>query len=143
MKGTAPSRSPDLLADRYGRDRRRGRPLLVAAVSVLALAGLAWVAWAAWFQGNPDVQSGLVRSRVVDAHHVSADIAVSFRTPHIVADCLVQAQASDHTVVGELDFRVGPVASEHITVHKTMRTERPAVVVSLVGCTTPDQKRPR
>ena len=132
-----------LMDQRYGTRRPGRRRFVVALTVVLAGAGLAWVAWAFWLQSTPDVQSGLVRTHVDGPHRVSADVAVSFRTPHIVASCLLQAQGADHSVVGELNFRVGPAADEHVTVRRSMRTERPAVVVNLVGCTTPDQKRPR
>jgi hypothetical protein len=142
MKDTAASPRPDLMAERYGRPRGRRR-LAVGITAVLAAAGLGWLVWAVWLESTPDVQSGLVRTQVVGPHRVTADVAVSFGGPHVVASCVLQAQADDHSVVGELNFRVGPEADEHVTVHKSMRTERPAVTVNLVGCTTPDQQRPR
>ena len=132
-----------LLADRYGRGRTgRGRLLVVLAV-VLALVGGGWLAWAVWLESNPEVQSGLLRSQVVDAHHVTADVQVAFGSHRVVADCVLQAMAADHSVVGELNFHVGPAAGRQVVVRKQMRTERTAVVVDLVGCTTPDQPKPR
>ena len=142
MDDTAASLRADLMAERYGRPPGRRRVALVLA-AVLAIAGLGWLAWAVWLESTPDVQSGLVRTHVDGPHRVTADVALSFGNPHVVASCVLQAQADDHSVVGELNFRVGPVASEHVTVRKSMRTERPAVTVNLVGCTTPDQRRPR
>jgi hypothetical protein len=120
--------------------------VLVAVGVVLAVVGGGWLTWAVWLQSTPQVQSGLVRSRVLDAHRVSADIEVDFGTRHVVADCLLQALAVDHSVVGELNFRVPAPGAPHpaqVTVHRTLRTERRATVVNLVGCTTPEQKQPR
>jgi hypothetical protein len=142
MKDTAASPRADLMAQRYGRSPARRR-LAVVVAAVLAAAGLGWLTWAVWLESTPDVQSGLVRTQVDGPHRVTADVAVSFSGPHVVASCVLQAQAADHSVVGELNFRVGPVADEHATLPKSMRTERPAVTVDLVGCTTPDQQRPR
>jgi hypothetical protein len=142
MKGTAASPARDLMAERYGR--RPGRRLLAVVVgAVLVVAGLVWLVWAVWLESTPQVQSGLVRSNVAGPHRVSAVVAVSFGSRHTVASCLLQAMAADHSVVGELNFRVGPSADEHLTVHRSMRTERPAATINLVGCTTPEQKRPR
>ena len=50
----------------------------------------------------------------------------------------VKAFAEDHTVVGEATFT--PVAGRN---EVTLRTERRATSVESVGCTTPDQPRPR
>jgi hypothetical protein len=130
------------MAERYGRGTGRRR-VFAAVVTVLVVAGLGWLAWAVWVESTPDVQSGLVRTHVDGPHRVTADIAVSLRTPQTVASCLVQAMAADHSVVGELHFKVGPEPDKQATVRRSMRTERPAVTVNLVGCTTPGQQRPR
>ena len=134
-----------LLEERYGSRRPGTRRLLVAIGVVLALVGGGWLVWAVWLESNPQVQSGLVRSRVVDDHRVSADVQIEFGARRVVADCLLQALAADHSVVGELNFRVRSPRPprDQVVLHETMRTERRAPVVNLVGCTTPDQQRPR
>ncbi|HEY6935222.1 MAG TPA: DUF4307 domain-containing protein [Marmoricola sp.] len=135
--------SDTLLAERYGGRGPRHRRLLLAIALVLAVLGGGWLVWAVWLESNPQVQSGLVSTRVRNDHAVTAQVQVAFGGPHIVADCLLQALAADHSVVGELNFRAGPSRAGRITVNRTFRTERRATVVNLVGCTTPDQRRPR
>ena len=130
------------MSDRYGTAAPVRRRLAIAFSSLVGLIGLAWLAWAMWFQTNPDVQSSLSTFEVVDAHTVSATVAVRTSGPDVAANCLVRAVGLDHSVVGELNFRITRVTG---TVHRrvTVRTEREATSVEMVGCTTKDQARPR
>jgi uncharacterized protein DUF4307 len=79
---------------------------------------------------------------VVDSHAVKASVAVRTANEDVRASCLVRATGADHSVVGELNFVVTGVKG---TVHRdvTLRTEREATTVEMVGCTTKDQSRPR
>ena len=54
------------------------------------------------------------------------------------ASCRVRALAEDHSIVGELAFT--PTDGRNDV---EVRTERRATSVELIGCTTPDQQRPR
>ena len=130
------------MSERYGTADPARRRLLIAASGLVGLVALAWLAWATWFQTNPDVQSSLRTFEVVDAHTVTASVAVRTSDTHVDANCLVRAVGLDHSVVGELNFRVSGVSG---TVHRTvtLRTEREATSVEMVGCTTKDQARPR
>ena len=56
----------------------------------------------------------------------------------VVASCTLRAFADDHTTVGELAFE--PVDGRN---EVTVRTERRATSVTLLGCTAPGQPRPR
>jgi hypothetical protein len=95
-----------------------------------------------WFQSTPDVQSALRSFEVVDSHTVTASVTVKPHADDVVANCLVRAVGGDRSVVGELNFRV---TGAEDTVHRdvTVRTERKATSVEMVGCTTKDQPRPR
>ena len=56
----------------------------------------------------------------------------------MVASCTLRAFAEDHSTVGELAFE--PVDGRN---EVTLRTERRATSVTLLGCTAPGQPRPR
>jgi hypothetical protein len=126
------------LAERYGAPSRVRRPLVVAVVAVLAVAGVAWLAWVMDFHGRPEVSSQMVGYDVSGPHAATATFTVVRRDAGISASCLLRALASDHSVVGELTLPVdsGPTSA---TLRATVRTERRAGSVELVGCSTPDR----
>ncbi len=130
--------APDRVADRYGRPSPWRRTAVVAASVVVGALALVWLAWTTVFHASPDVSSDLVRWEVVDDHAVTAHVDVVIRDGDDTATCRVKAFAEDHTVVGEATFT--PVAGRN---EVTLRTERRATSVESVGCTTPDQPRPR
>ena len=134
---TAPSSSGPDLADRYGTPSPVRRRVLVGALALLVAGGLAWLAWAAWFHATPAVQSELVAWAVVDDHEVGASVNVELED-EAQASCLVRAIAADHTTVGEVAFE--PVDGRN---EVSVRTERRATSVELVGCTADGQPRPR
>jgi Domain of unknown function (DUF4307) len=103
---------------------------------VAAACGAARVG-ATLFHATPAASSELVGWEVVDDHSVSARVDVVLRDDPD-ASCAVRAIAADHTTVGEASFT--PVAGRNVVV---VRTERRATSVESIGCTTPDQRRPR
>jgi hypothetical protein len=134
----------DSLTERYGAPSPVARHALVTVIVVVAAAFLGWLAWTALFHGDPDVTSEMVSSTVDDEHQVTARVDVRLDDEDVVATCLLRAIAEDHTVVGELHFDVRAGDLEDGTVlEREIRTERRATSVEAVGCTTPDQQRPR
>jgi hypothetical protein len=125
------------LAERYGSARTGYRPVVVGAVVVVATAFLGWLAWAAWFHGTPDVESELTGYTVVDLHESTARVTVVLGDG-VDATCRVRALAGDHTTVGELSFRPEDGRNE-----VSIRTEREATAVELIGCTAEGQPRPQ
>jgi Domain of unknown function (DUF4307) len=126
------------LGDRYGASAPwRGRVLL-GAVVVLAAAFLGWLGWVVWAQSTPEVESRMVGYSVRDEHAALATVEVTLGDD-VEATCELRAYAEDHTIVGELTFR--PERSGRS--ERTVRTERRATSVELVGCTAPGQNRPR
>ncbi|WP_416954126.1 DUF4307 domain-containing protein [Nocardioides sp. T5] len=125
------------LADRYGAPARWRRPTAVGLAVLLAVVGLTWLGWTAWFHGSPDVRSEVVTFEVTDDHQVEARVDVVL-ADGVEASCRVRALAEDKTAVGELAFT--PVDGVNEVV---IRTERRATSVEKLGCTTPDQPRPR
>jgi hypothetical protein len=75
-------------------------------------------------------------------HAVTATYTVVRRDTGVRATCLLQALAEDHSVVGELTVPVtsGPAERQ---LRSTVRTERRAGSVALVGCSTSDQRARR
>ena len=132
----------DALADRYGTAGPGRRRAVIIASGVVGVVALAWVAWAAWSQSTPDVQSSLRAYDVVDTHSATASILVKPTSRDVSASCLVRAFGVDHTVVGEVNFKVADEPRAVIR-NVRIRTEREATGVELVGCTTADQGRPR
>ena len=125
------------LADRSGAPARWRRPAVVALAVVLAVVGLTWLGWTAWFHGSPDVRSEVVTFEVTGDHQVETRVDVQL-VDGVEASCRVRALAEDKTAVGELAFT--PVNGVNEVV---IRTERRATSVEKLGCTSPDQPRPR
>ncbi len=130
------------LADRYGRPSRARRPVLLLVIGVLVLAAAAWLVWVTTFHSRPAVTSELVGYDVRGQHAVVASYQVVRHDADVRATCLLRAVASDHAVVGERSVLVaGRTADERVTT--TVRTEREATSVDLVGCTASGQSRQR
>jgi Domain of unknown function (DUF4307) len=134
---TEPAPAPSDLSERYGAPAPWRRPVLIAAMTALALVFLAWVAWVAWSHGTPAAESELVSFEVVSDSSAVAHIDVQLEDD-VEASCRVRAFAEDHTTVGEISFT--PVQGSNDV---EIRTERRATSIDLIGCTTPDQERPR
>jgi Domain of unknown function (DUF4307) len=135
---------PDSLSERYGAPSPIARRALLTGVVAVAAAFLGWLAWTAIWHGDPDATSDLVTFTVDGEHQVTARVDVRLDDEDVVASCVLQAVAEDHTVVGELRFEVRASDLEGDTVlERRIRTERRATSVDPVGCTTEDQQRPR
>ncbi len=131
------------LAQRYGTARPGRRRLVVALVAVLGLVAGGWIAWVVSVEGRPMVRSNLVFYSTAGNHQVSTRFTVVRRSTEVTARCVVRAFAADHSVVGELNVPVGPGGTTQSTLARTVRTERAATSVEMVGCTAPGQDRPR
>ncbi len=129
------------LGDRYGDPRTSRLVIGVAAVVVLGL--LVWLGWAIKGNSSPEVTSALTKFNVDNEHQATATFEVRLRSTTVAATCLLQAQADDHTVVGEAHVKVPQDRGRDVTLNETLRTERKATLVDLLGCTTATQKRPQ
>ncbi len=125
------------LADRYGAPSPVRRRVVAVVATAVAVAFLAWLAWTTVFHASPVVESELTSYDVVDDGSAAAVVTVSL-ADGVVASCRIRAFADDHTTVGEVAFE--PVDGRN---EVTVRTERRATSVTLLGCTAPDQPRPR
>jgi hypothetical protein len=136
-------RAGDLMEQRYGTPRPGRRPLVVAVAALLAAAGIGWIVWTAAFHGSPSVQSQLISFVADTEHSATATFTVARSSDDVEASCLLRATAADHSVVGELTFEVGPSAPVTATFERSLRTERKASSVDLVGCVADGQSRQR
>jgi hypothetical protein len=116
---------------------------MVALVVVVAAAGLSWLTWVILEHGRPEAQSSLVSFHAKGEHAVVATFTVVRRSADIEADCLLRATSTDHASVGDLNVTVGPGEPATSTLDRTIRTERRATSVELLGCSTAGQKQRR
>jgi hypothetical protein len=131
--------APTDLSERYGAAPVWRSRLVLGLVVVVVAAFLGWLGWTIWSQVHPKVQSSLINFQVEGEHAARAKLDVQLTSPDVKASCTLRAYAEDHSVVGELDFQ--PVRSGEM--EQSIRTERKATSVELVGCTAPGQNRPR
>ncbi|MGN6574667.1 MAG: DUF4307 domain-containing protein [Nocardioides sp.] len=131
------------LSERYGSPSATRRKAIVAVVVVLVAAGLSWLVWVMLEHGRPEAQSSLVSFDAVGQHAAVATFTVVRRSEDIEASCLLRALAADHTIVGELEVPVGPGGPRVQTLERTVRTERQATSVDVLGCSTPGQPQRR
>ena len=131
------------LAARYGTRSEGRRRALVAVVVVVAAAGLSWLVWVMLVHGRPLAQSDINGFETVDQHRTTASFTVVRRDADVVANCLLRAFASDHSIVGELDVTVGPGGDTRQTLERSIRTEREATSVEVMGCTADGQSQRR
>ena len=133
--------SRDVLADRYGAPAPWRRRALITTCVVVAAAFLGWLGWTTWVHSTPAVDSDLVSYTIDDEHQATARVSVRLRDPDVEASCLLRAYAEDHSVVGEVSFT--PEYGEDQPLTQTVRTERLATSVQLIGCTAPGEPRPQ
>lgn len=125
------------LAGRYGvPDPARGRAAKIAICTTVVVL-LGWLAWATWAQATPQVESELTTYDVVGEGSVDVSVLVRLDTD-LQASCTITALAGDHQTVGQVSFVPFDGMNEI-----SIRTERSATAVDLVGCTTAEQGRPR
>ena len=131
------------LTHRYGSPRRGPRALVAVVVALVVIAALAWLVWAIVLNSSPQVRSALVSFDVRGQHSAVARFSVVRSGRDVRASCLLRAYAEDHSVVGERHVAVGPQQPASTTLASSVRTERKATSVELIGCTTAEQKRPQ
>lgn len=131
------------LSERYGSPSATRTKALVALAVVVVGAGLSWLVWVMLVHGRPLVQSDITGFEVLDAHTTEASFTVVRRDAEVEASCLLRAVAGDHSIVGERDVVVGPGEPTTTAETETIRTEREATSVEVVGCVAEGQKQRR
>ena len=131
------------LASRYGSPNRTARFAMLSVVVVVVAALLAWLVWAMVVHSRPLVHSQAVGYQVVDDHAATARFTVVRREADVRASCLLRAYAADHAVVGEANVPGAAGEPRRTTVDATVRTERRATSVELIGCVSAGQSHRR
>jgi Domain of unknown function (DUF4307) len=131
--GRPPGRPVERPVERYGAPRPWSRPLAVTLTATLALVGLGWLLWAGLYHAQPAVSERLRTFQVVGPGAVSATIDIE-REPGVAVECLLEAQAADHFVVGERQVRIAAGPQQTLTRTYRIETERPATNAVLDGC---------
>ena len=130
------------LAYRYGMPGRTNRLVAAVLVGALVASAFGFVGWTVLFHGNPQVQSQVQAYDVVSDHEAQVAFQVRRKNRTTEAVCRLQALAEDHAVVGEVTLPVTD-GDEDQVLSVAVRTERRATTVTSLGCTTPEQPRPR
>jgi hypothetical protein len=125
------------LAERYGAPAATSRRAVVGVAVLVAVVFGGWLAWTTLFHATPVVSSEIGGWEIVDDGTVDVTVTVSL-DEDVDASCVVRAYAEDHTTVGEAAFE--PVDGRN---EVSLRTERRATSITLLGCTAPGQPRPR
>jgi hypothetical protein len=131
------------LDERYGTTGPARHKGVVALAVVVVAAALSWLVWAMLEQGRPEAQSALVGFEADGPHAAVATFDVVRSSAEVEASCLLRAFSADHAIVGEANVVVGPGGQERQRLTETVRTEREATSVEMVGCVTDDQTRRR
>lgn len=125
---------PGQRAGRYPTRRRR-RPLVIVAVSLVAAVGLGWLIWAAAVHSQPAVSGAVHVWKVASDSSVTFTLTVERPDPSVAATCRVIAQATNFETVGEKTINVAAGSNRLTDVHDSLRTIRRATSVSLSSCT--------
>ncbi len=141
VSGSAPGGATTDLAQRYGGPAPYRRRLLLAGSVLLAAAFGGWLAWTTWGHATAAVTSEMETYSIDGPDSATAVVVVTLRDGEVDAQCRLRALAEDHSVVGALTFSPDPGAGRRQS--QTLRTERLATTVELLGCTAPGQPRPR
>ena len=131
------------LSERYGSPSATRTKALVALLVVVVGAGLSWLVWVMLVHGRPLAQSDITGFEVVDDHAATATFTVVRRDADVEASCLLRAFSEDHAIVGEANVEVGPGEPTTASLTETIRTERRATSVEMVGCLADGQTRRR
>jgi hypothetical protein len=102
---------------------------------VVAVIGIAAaVAWAAWVAFQPRPVNGVLWGyEVLNDHRVQVTLDLHRPDP-LAVECIVFAQAQDHSVVGERTVTVPAGTNKNTRLKTTITTERRAVNGVLRGC---------
>jgi uncharacterized protein DUF4307 len=122
-----------LMAQRYGVASRSRRGAAIVAIALGAVIGLAWVIWAAWHQATNSVSGEVSAFDVAGPHRIDASVDIH-RPMHASVRCTVQAEATDHTVVGEIVVSPPPSGDSDVHLEVTIKTDREATTALVSEC---------
>jgi len=118
------------LSTRYGtRTRRPWVFPVIAAVGIAA--GIIWVLWVA--TTDKPFSARIYGYEVKNDHETAVKLDINRPEPRAL-ECTVQAQAEDHSIVGERTLTIPASKRKTIRLTAIITTERRAVTGVLKGC---------
>ena len=133
--------SPDQLSpemrQRYGLERRRVSPVVVAVIVVVVFLGA--VAFAGIMAVRDNVEFQLIRWSVVAPDRADATFDVSRNGADEVV-CILRAQDSKRIDVGYAEIVIPP-GDDVVTIDYSLRTVAPAYAVEVLACERPGELR--
>lgn len=135
-RSVSPSTDAEL-SQRYGSQSTPRRRVLIAVVSLVALLGVGWVVWAAADGSDQPVNAELQSYEVTGDTTTEVTLVLDRRGSRAL-ECVVYAQAEDHSTVGELVIDVPAGDPGRLRITDTITTQRRAVNGVLRDCTIAD-----
>lgn len=123
----------DLMAERYGVGSPRRRGIALGAVALAIVALLGWLGWSAWDQATRTVAATISSFDVVSAHRIEVTVDIH-RPAGSTAQCTLRAQASDHSVVGELVVSVPAGGESDVQIRTAIKTDHEATSADVSSC---------
>jgi hypothetical protein len=125
LRGVAlpPTATADALRARYGTDRRRRGPLIVAVLVLVPF--VTWVLWAAFAQADRDLRWETVGFGDVTAESITVRFTV-YLPPEASAVCTVRAMNAKGVEVGRAQVPVESAGRATSVVYALPVTERPS-----------------
>ncbi len=121
------------MAERYGARSPRTRWLSVAALALLVAALLAWLLWAAWVHATTSVSGEVISFHVAGQHRIDVTVQIA-RPGGTAAQCTIQAQAVDHSLVGETVVSVSADSGADAQIKASIKTDREATTATVSEC---------
>lgn len=119
---------------RYGTRTRR--PWLFPVIATVGIAvGIVWAVWAT--TADKPFSARLYGYEVISERKTTVKLDI-YRSKPRELECTVQAQAENHSVIGERTITIPSSARKTIRTTTTITTERRAVTGVLKGCIVRD-----
>jgi hypothetical protein len=125
------------MRERYGLDRRRRSPLVLAGVVVVLFLGA--VTFAGVMMAGNNIQFLLLRWEVVANDRADATFEVRRDGADDVV-CVLRAQDSKRIDVGYAEIDIPP-GDDYVLVNYSLRTVAPAYAVEVLTCARPAELR--
>ena len=126
-----PPETQELLAQRYGIQRKNGWKIAAAITLIL---GLPWLMWSAWNFANPEIRETLISFQNEKSDSIEITYQVDRRDPQTPLICTLVARDVDKNVVGEIEDKVPAAVQSSITISRTIPARIAPVNAAVLEC---------
>ncbi len=126
-----PPETQELLAQRYGLQRRNGWKITAAITLIL---GLPWLMWSAWNFANPEIRVTLISFQNEKSDSIEITYKVDRRDPSNPLTCTLVARDIDKNVVGEIEDKVPASMQSTIAISRTIPARITPVNAAVLEC---------